>query len=159
MTIYSNNNGSSKAGSNGAASYVNFDELASRARTSNKAEDLNALYKAFLTLEDWYFVTKSKADVENAKPFIGFIDEQPWLYIFTDSEKAHAFSKNTPGFLKEDGSSYFIKMKVVKALKMTFQLGENGVYGIRVNEGENGWYCPIAALPQIMAHLGIKLKS
>jgi hypothetical protein len=99
MAIFENNNGSSNAGSNGASSGINFDHLASRARTSNKAEDLNVLYKAFLTLEDWYFVTKSKADVEDAKPFIGFIDEQPWLFIFTDSEKVHTFSKNTHHYI------------------------------------------------------------
>jgi hypothetical protein len=34
MAIFKNNNGSSKAGSNGASSFINFDQLALRARTS-----------------------------------------------------------------------------------------------------------------------------
>ncbi len=147
-----------KGGSNGHAGGINFDKLVANAKSSGKAEDMNALYKSFLTLDEWFFVTAPKSDLENPKPFIGFIDEQPWLFIFTDSSKAHAFCTANKGFLMEDGSSYFIKMKTANAIKMTLKLGESGVYGIMVNQGENGWFCPIAGLPQIMEHLKIDLK-
>lgn len=129
-----------------------FDTLVNNAR-SGEIEQLNHLYRNFFELENWVFVSPVRDDMENAKPFIGVVNEQPWLFVFTDETKAHTFCKATPGFMDASGNSFFIRIQVNPALEMMYQLHMQGVHGIRVNDGENGWFCPLADIPNIIAFL------
>lgn len=124
---------------------IDFDTLVDNSRDGN-LESLTKLYKAFLGLEKWCFI-RSGETMEDSRPFIGIIDDKPWVFIFTDSSKAQQAKPN------EDGSVVLIKMSVEGALEYIYKVGEQGAFGIRVNEGTHGWFCPIADLPNIIDYV------
>tara|TARA_R110001583_G_scaffold51483_1_gene160690 strand:- start:1587 stop:2033 length:447 start_codon:yes stop_codon:yes gene_type:complete len=128
-----------------AKGQVDFDSLVERAR-SGDPEQLTYLYAAFLNLDNWTYLASGN-DPEKPKPYIGEVDGQPWIFIFTDSIKASEFDQNP------DGRTKVIKMDVDSSLHLIYKLNERGVYGIRVNEGENGWFCSIAELPNIIGYI------
>jgi len=136
---------------------VGFDNLVQQVKASGETDDLNALYRAFLTLSEWSFVSPDRPDIENAKPFIGEVDGKPWLFVFTDADKVHDFCRYNPGFLNKEGGAYIIRMTVKGSVEMMLELHRRGVFGIRVNEGENGWFCPIENIPAILSFLEISL--
>lgn len=54
---------------------VNIDSLVEKARNSDSIEDLNALYSAFFDLKEWNYIVSNNCKIEDAKPFIGIVDE------------------------------------------------------------------------------------
>lgn len=54
--------------------FPNFEILVEKARTSGQPTDLNELYKFFLTLNHWAYLSSSRLEIENAQPFIGVVD-------------------------------------------------------------------------------------
>jgi len=139
-------------------SEINFDKLVEKARTSGSSADLEILYKSFLKLDNWAFIVSKNCDIEQAKPFIGVIDNQPWLYVFTDSKKADQYAKIFGNFHTKDGNTLVLKMSRDGSLNMTKELGQRGVYGVRINDGENGWYCTIQELFGIISHYQIDIS-
>ena len=137
---------------------LNFDALVERARTSGQPNDLNDLYKLFILLNEWVYITPSILEIENAKPFIGEVDEKPWVFIFTDGQKANDYGRQFDGFVRDNSSIFLIRMKVKNSLDMLYQLSSRGVFGIRVNEGPNGWFCPIQDLQNIIKYLNINIS-
>jgi hypothetical protein len=137
---------------------IDFDSLVENAKTSNNKEDLDILYSSFFGLSHWFFVTTVKDDIAHAKPFIGLTDDQPWLYAFTDGNHAQTFAKLNPDtMLLENGASHIIKMTAKGSFEMAMELSNRGVFGIRVNEGEHGWFFPIQNMPNILNYLNIEL--
>lgn len=134
-------------------SNVNFDLLVEKARTTNTTTDLNKLYSSFLDLNEWHFIVSKNASIENPKPFVGIVDEKPWLFVFTDAEKANTYAKQFGGFLEENGNTLVLRIPKESSLNMVKQLGARGVYGIRINEGENGWFTDVSGLFNIIEHL------
>lgn len=137
---------------------INFDKLVEQARTSGNSTDLEILYKSFLNLEQWVFIISKNCDIEDAKPFIGVFEEQPWLYVFTDSLKADYYAKLFGNFHSKDGNTLVLKMTRTSSLNMTKELSKLGVYGIRINEGENGWFCSIEGFFEIINHYQIDIN-
>ena len=135
---------------------INFDELVEKARTSGNATDLELLYRSFLKLENWVFIVSENCEIENAKPFIGVFEELPWLYVFTDSLKADFYAKLFGNFHSNEGNTMVLKMTRFNSLNMLKELNNRGVYGVRINEGENGWFCNIQELFGIIEHYKIK---
>jgi hypothetical protein len=139
-------------------SEMNFDKLVEKARTSGNNADLEVLYKSFFKLEEWVFIVSKNCEIENAKPFIGVLEDQPWLYVFTDSSKADHYAKLFGNFHSKDGNTIVLKMKRTNSLNMAKELSQRGVIGIRINEGENGWFCSIQELFGIINHYQINLE-
>lgn len=133
-----------------------FDTLVSNARNNNSTKNLDALYGAFFALEEWNFIVSQNSSLADAKPFIGLVDEKPWLFVFTDGGKAQQYAKEAGGFLEQDGNTLILRMKAENCMDIARQLHERGVYGIRVNEGENGWYFDIPGMFRIKDYLTIK---
>lgn len=136
-----------------------FDLLVANARSSNNTENLDALYGAFFALNEWNFIVSQASSMEDARPFIGLVDEKPWLFVFTDGVKAQQYAKAAGGFLEQDGNTVILRMEAENSMDIARQLNERGVYGIRVNEGENGWYFDIPGMFQIHDYLANKLQN
>ncbi len=137
---------------------TDFDSLVAIARKSGEIDDLYKLYRKLLELNNWIFITPNNQKIENSKPFIGVVDENSWVFIFTDSKNANDYCKQFEGFIREDRTAFLIKMKVKDSIEMLYQLSERGVFGIRINEGENGWFCSISDLPNIINHLKVNIE-
>lgn len=133
-----------------------FDQLVANARHSNNTENLDALYRAFFALEEWNFIVSQNSSLEEARPFIGLTEEKPWLYVFTDGTKAQQYAKAAGGFLEVDGNTVILRMDAEGSIDLARQLHERGVYGIRVNDGENGWYFDIPGMFRIREYLAKK---
>lgn len=114
-------------------------------------EDLSNLWEAFFKLENWIFMVDASQTTESPKPFIGFIDERPWLFVFTDSQKAYDFAKQYE-LLDKKGECLFLSLNPESARKM-LKSGEGQVDGIRINEGVHGWFAPNSNIDLIYDHL------
>ena len=130
-----------------------FDLLVGNARNANNTENLDALYSAFFELKEWNFIVSQNSSLEDARPFIGLVDEKPWLFVFTDGMKAQQYAQAAGGFLEQDGNTVILRMEAENSMDIARQLNERGVYGIRVNEGENGWYFDIPGMFRIREYL------
>jgi hypothetical protein len=135
---------------------INFDELVTKAKSSGSSSDLGVLYEAFFRLKEWTFIVSNNCTMENAKPFIGVFEEQPWLYVFTDSKKADSYARLFGNFLTKDGSIFIIKMTKEGSLNMIKELHQRGVFGLRINEGDNGWFSTIPGLFEIKDYLKVE---
>jgi hypothetical protein len=134
-----------------------FDALMAQAKAEGSDEAripaFKALWRRFLNLDTWYFLTTGVADLERASPFIGIIDEQPWVMVFTDPDKAAQFAGPDPRFRNAEGELVFMGVPQLEALQWILGLGEHGVVGLRINQGEFGWFAPLANLPAIVMEL------
>lgn len=130
-----------------------FDILVSNVRTNNTTENLETLYAAFFALEEWNFIVSQDCSFEDARPFIGMVDEKPWIFVFTDGMKATQYAKAVGGFMEQDGNTVVIRVKREDGMNFAKRTQELGVYGIRFNDGENGWFVDIPGFFQIDDHL------
>jgi len=135
---------------------IDFDALADQAYNRNTLkpgdrEDLMNLWTEFFKLEEWIFVGDASQITETPAPFVGYIDEKPWLFVFTDSTRAYEFAKKY-NLLDGRGECLFISTKTDAARQM-LATTQSGVEGIRVNEGPHGWFSPLANVEQIHALL------
>lgn len=130
-----------------------IDAVLADAKKSGGNEALAKLWKATLNLQQWHFITKYKEEVLSRYPFVGVIDNRPWVFIFTDRQKAQQYcvQEGNDGFTDPTGTVYIISMDTANAINYILDLQSKGVYGIRINEG-NGWFSPIANLPAIIEH-------
>lgn len=121
---------------------INFDTLSDAAYRGEEAsrENQTELWKAFFALENWLFITDATQLSSEQAPFIGYVDERPWFFIFTDSVGALEFAKKYE-LADQNGDCLYISMKPTDALKF-LESAQGKVTGIRVNEGEHGWFAP-----------------
>lgn len=128
-----------------------IDKLIANATKSGNSEDLTILWRTTLNLKQWHFITKHRDDINDRNPFIGEIENRPWVFLFTDRQKAQQYctTDGNDGFTDENGGVYIISMDTDKAIDYIFKLYEQGVFGMRINEG-NGWFSPIENLKAII---------
>lgn len=100
------------------------------------------LWKAFFELPEWLFIVDARQTPLAASPFVGYLEDQAWFFLFTDSEKAQDFAEKND-LTDADGKCIYLSIKPESALK-TLHSAEGQVEGIRVNEGPKGWFAPIA---------------
>ena len=153
MSILKKLFGDNKTNNPSISTSIDFDLLVEKARNSGQTVDLNNLYSAFFDLKEWVYIVSKNCSIEDAKPFIGVIDENPWLFVFTDSKKADQYAKTFGNFHENNGNTFVIKMNSSNSLNMVQQLNERGVVGVRINEGENGWFTDIPGLFNIKNYL------
>lgn len=139
------------------ASENRFDTLMALAKRAESQERLiqrfRSIWASFLELETWVFLTTGGSNPEQASPFIGIIDGKPWALAFTDPRKAAEFAGEDPRFRDSDGGLLFIAMPKMQALQWVLGLQQDGVAGIRINQGEFGWMAPLANLPAIIVDI------
>lgn len=114
-------------------------------------EDQNRLWTAFFELEKWLFITNASETSNGFTPFVGYIEEEPWFFVFTDSQRAFEFAKK---FELTDKNGECLYMSLTR--DAAFQLissAEGKVQGIRVNEGPHGWFAPLENVGRIYNHL------
>ncbi len=153
-TVLSNNSKNEKHKNMTNAPAPDISLLVEKASKSGNNEDLSILWKATLNLDQWHFITKDTVDINARKPFVGIIDNQPWVFVFTDRIEAqkYATSEGNKGFTDKDGNTHLISMDTDKAIEYILTLQSQGVYGMRINEG-NGWFSPIENLNPIIEHV------
>ena len=121
-----------------------FDTLVQTGMQAQTADEqqrcLTALWRAFLQLEHWYFVTTTGADIAHAQPFIGVVDGQPSAIVFTDAGKAAEFAGDQPRFRNPDGHFWYITQPLPGAVDWLLALPEHGIHSIQVNRGPYGWF-------------------
>lgn len=134
-----------------------FDGLMAQAKAADSDEAriplFRALWRGFLELDTWFFLTTGVADLAQASPFIGIIDDRPWVMVFTDPEKAAQFAGPDPRFRDGNGDLIFLGIPQAEALPWILGLQAQGVLGVRINQGEYGWFAPLANLPAIVLAL------
>lgn len=137
-----------------SATHKDIDLLLEKAKSSGRTEDLSALWAAALELPQWHFITRQTATIEDRKPFVGVMDGKPWVFLFTDRQRAQEYARTIPngGFIDDSGNVMVISTDTQRAIDYLMALGAQGVHGVRFNE-LNGWYSPIENLPAIIQHV------
>ncbi len=134
-----------------------FDALMAQAKEAATDEArlpfFRSLWKGFLELDTWIFLTTGVTDLEHASPFIGIIEAQPWVLVFTDPEKAAEFAGGDPRFRDANGDLIFMGIPQLEALQWILGLQAHGVAGLRINQGAFGWFAPLEHLPHIVMDL------
>lgn len=120
-----------------------FDQLVDAARDGDDEEAMVALWRAAYALDEWHFV--ARGEMPNVQPFIGLVDERPFVMVFTDEERARAFAERNK-LIQEDGTVPLLGMSPEGASKTLPQYGEHGVHGVLFNEGPNGFFAPLSNL-------------
>lgn len=130
-----------------------FDELVERSRmVANKLGE-QALWKAALNLESWYFVG-SGPEGEKA-PAIGALEGRPYLLVFTDEDRAADFSRRQlmkrsdargSGRDGEAMSGSVLNMDVPEAIEYLKELKAGGVEGALFNSGAYAFQCSLPEL-------------
>jgi hypothetical protein len=133
---------------------LNFDALVEKVKKMPAPDGQTLLWKETFHLEKWHFITKPLSERNEPKPFIGEVDGKGWMYIFTDGLHARKFGE-AQGLVNANGSIHTIAMEPKKAVEWLYGWGELGVYGLRFNEGEFGWFAPIGNLRPMMEYLKI----
>jgi hypothetical protein len=131
---------------------IDFDSLIDRVKEMPARIRDTALWTEVFKLQEWYFIVKPDKNIENIKPFIGKVDDKGWFFLFTDGKHADEFAK-VQGFINENGNAITIAMEPIKASEWMSQFEKIGVYGARFNEGEHGWFTPIANLLPMHSYL------
>lgn len=130
-----------------------FFDLAKKAIQTSAEPDLDILFKNVFGLTDLYFIAPYREDWEKSGPFIGNIQNKPCLFVFTDARVAYDFAMATPGFQWEDTKAFIMHMPMVECITIFRELHKRGVFGIRFNEGEHGFFCPMSHLDAILARI------
>lgn len=139
---------------------IDFDALVHDAYDPETGEPrsmdaLDNLWAAFLQLHDWNFLVKAPGENEPPRdpyPYVGYVDGKSWVFVFTDARRLREYAREH-SFTHADGSALMITMPKDGALDWLVELGGNGVYGMRINDGEHGWFSPLEQLKPIRAHL------
>lgn len=129
-----------------------FDELVERSRmVANKLGE-QALWKAAMGLESWYFVGAGP-EGEQA-PAIGALEGRPYLLVFTDEDRAADFWRR--GGMKRSDSrggdhdataGGVLNMDVTEAIEYIRQLKAGGVEGALFNSGAQAFQ---SSLPELL---------
>ncbi|AIZ63060.1 hypothetical protein PK28_03965 [Hymenobacter sp. DG25B] len=137
-----------------SSAHNDIDLLLEKAKSSGRNEDLSALWKAALNLPQWHFITQQTANIEDRKPAVGMVDNKPWVFLFTDRQRAQEYGRTIKdgGFVDESGNVMVISTDTQRAIDYLLALASQGVYGLRFNE-LNGWFSPIENLPAIIKHV------
>ncbi|HRH41355.1 MAG TPA: hypothetical protein PKY82_06885 [Pyrinomonadaceae bacterium] len=137
-------------------SSIPFDELSRKAFETNAIEDLNALFGAAFSLENWLFI--ARGEMPNLNPYIAanpeFADGQQMIRAFTDSERLQRFAREN-NLTGADGSALFLTLPTVNIVEYLEQFIPYGVHGIWFNSDSEseGFFIPLKQLRPIKEHL------
>jgi len=128
-----------------------FDALVEDSRDARNRAGYQALWKAAVGLESWFFVADQSGD--DAEPIVAAFDDKPHLLVFTDEERATAFSEARSAKRGMEGTPV-LSMSVAEGTEYVRTLA-NHVAGVLFNTGENGF----AATPTAVVDAFQRYKS
>jgi hypothetical protein len=112
-----------------------FDAMAHAARSLVNKAARHDLWKAALHLDEWYFVGVDHAG--EAEPLVGMYEGRPYLFAFTDGERAEEFA-NARAARKGGDAGVLLTMPPSDAVEYLVEIREQ-VDGILINSGEFGF--------------------
>jgi hypothetical protein len=138
----------------GRSDMLDFDKLADAALAKGfKDMDANnALWTALFGLEQWHLMTFP--DSKSMPPGLNIEthDGKKWIMAFTDTDRLHAYAKERKQ-LNSDGTMKGMSIPSQTSFDFFGGLKKQGVFGIRFNQGEHGWFAPIDGPRNIHAFL------
>ncbi|MCU0430199.1 MAG: hypothetical protein MUF42_09530 [Cytophagaceae bacterium] len=131
----------------------NFDALSANAYDPytgepGSKEHLDKLWRSLFLLEYWNFLIHPDAPM---KPHVEEHDGKSWVLVFTDNTKLNDYAR-LHHYTNDDNKVLSMSVPASAALDWLVK-GNAGVFGVRFNEGDYGWYAPIEVLPAIYSHL------
>lgn len=112
-----------------------FDALSLAARNAVNHTGKHELWKAALSLEEWFFIGTEHG--EDAQPIVGIYEGRPHLLAFTDEDRATAFALARAA--KKGGEpGPVLSMPPSDAVDYLVELREH-VDGMVVNPGDNAF--------------------
>lgn len=134
-----------------------FDKLAERTQQDKTKESLDALWGAVYALEDWYMI--AAGEPPNVGPFIGVIEDKPFVFVFTEPEKAAEAAKNR-GLVDKNGDPHLLAIPVAGFVKTVETYLEKGIFGVYFNDCKNAFYTPLTDVKSMFQfHRGGSDKS
>lgn len=126
---------------------IDFDSFVEKVKLMSFEAGQMVLWAEVYKLPRWHFVLKQEPneDIKSVVPFIGEVERKGWFFAFTDGKHARKFAERQK-FVNEDGSAFTVAMEPLEAAKWMSEYGKKGIYGVRFNEGEHGWFAPIENL-------------
>jgi hypothetical protein len=125
-----------------------IDALATMAREAGADDQAaqSALWRAVFELEYWVFVPQGEPP--NLQPVVGVIDDRPMVLAFTDATRARD-AAILHGIVGIEDSAELLAIPPDAFTDAAGQYEVLGVFGLLVNEGENGFYAPLDRLEAI----------
>lgn len=120
-----------------------FDALALDSQRTQSQAAMERLWAAVYALPTWYFV--ARPDQLPVQPFVGVVDQQPFLMAFTAKEQADSFARRQ-GFIDEAGRTTVLALPVQGVVQMAGQYSAQGVFGLLFNNGSAGFFAPMTNL-------------
>jgi tetratricopeptide (TPR) repeat protein len=127
-----------------------IDALARAAEGGGDLAAMTALWTAAFELDQWCFL--ARGDLENARPFVGVYDGQPFVLAFTTSERVRDFAVAN-GYASADDSTYSITMTPDAVVEVADAWAAQGIHAITFDHGVTGFFAPLANLGSIRAHV------
>lgn len=134
---------------------AHFDVTVEQAKEMPFAEGQTLIWAEAFKLDSWLILMKPSDNPQQPEPFFGNVDGHGWAFLFTDPMHAQVFARDnqliTPG-----GQVLIAKMKVDAMIDWLEEIGKSGLYGVRFNEGENGWFTPVDSLRAMQDYIEIQ---
>lgn len=134
------------------SSNVDFSALVKEARDTGNKEDEIKLWREVYKLDEWYAV--ARGELPDIHPFIGIVDDKPFIIAFTDGRKAFDFAKQQ-GFIDKDGKSQILSLPVIGVIENVQSYIDDDVFGILFNSGPDGFYAPLSNLLPMAYYYGL----
>ncbi|GGN98760.1 hypothetical protein [Saccharibacillus kuerlensis] len=124
---------------------AHFDVTVEQAREMQFSEGQTLIWTEAFKLDSWLILMKPSDNPQQPEPFFGNVDGHGWAFLFTDPMHAQVFGRNN-NLVTGGGNVLIAKMKVEAMIAWLEEIGQSGLYGVRFNEGENGWFTPVDSL-------------
>ncbi|SDS01940.1 hypothetical protein [Microlunatus soli] len=133
---------------------ADLDQLAHAAETDPAAQP--ALWQAAFALERWWFVARGVGpDGElgaDVGPFIGVIEDKPFLMAFSSGQRARQFAVQA-GVAGAEDDAYVLATEPQDFLSAVPSYQQQGVFAITFDHGTTGFFAPLANLQPIWEHV------
>lgn len=109
-----------------------FDALVEQSRSAVNKLGHQALWKAAMALDAWYFLGQGHGD--DTEPMVAALEGRPTLLAFTDEDRAVDFAKRRAQ-AKGGSMAPILNMDIPDAVEYCKQLRDLGVDGVLFNSG------------------------
>ena len=136
---------------------LDFDGLARKANESGGAmEDLNRLFSAAYTLDQWIFI--ARGELPNINPYVAsradYQNGKQMIRAFTDSNRLLRFAREN-NLTNADGGAEMLCIPTKGVVEYLEQFIQHGVYGVWFNSDSesDGFSIPLKQLRPIKEYL------
>lgn len=137
---------------------AHFDVTVEQAKEMQYSEGQTLIWTEAFKLDSWLILMKPGADSEQPEPFFGNVDGHGWAFLFTDPMHAQVFGR-TNNLVTPSGNVMIAKMKVDAMIEWLEEIGRSGLYGVRFNEGEQGWFTPVDSLRAMQEYVEMRFEG